>query len=85
MNVASVTNVADFSPAKKALLLAVRDNKVDRVKSLLTKHPNELSPNEVADSAQNRILHRAARYGHPKIVELLLKGNSDEVCQIILF
>ncbi len=67
-------SVADFSPAKKALLMAVKDNKVDKVRSLLTNQPNQLSPNEVADSAQNRILHRAARYGHPQIVELLLKG-----------
>jgi hypothetical protein len=68
-------SVAEMTPAKKSLLIAIRENQVDRVKSLLTKHPNDLSPNEEADSAKNRILHRAARYAHPEIVELLLKGK----------
>ena len=66
--------MSDFSQVKKSLLIGIRDNQVERVRSLLSKHPNELSPNEEADSAKNRILHRAARYGHPQIVQLLLKG-----------
>ena len=64
-----------MSTAKKSLLIAIRENKVDKVRNLLKKNSAELSADEDADSARNRLLHRAARYGHSQIVELLLKGS----------
>ena len=63
-----------MSQAKKSLLIALRENKPDKVRNLLKKNPKELSANEEADSARNRILHRAARYGHSEITEILIKG-----------
>lgn len=44
----------EMSQVKKSLLVALRENKVDKVRTLLTKHPNELTANEEADSAKNR-------------------------------
>lgn len=57
---------------KQRLLLAIRKGDHDKVGKILEAHAGQISPNAEADTAQNRLLHRAARYGHVKVVERLL-------------
>lgn len=57
---------------KQRLLLAIRKGDHDKVGKILEAHSGQISPNAEADTAQNRLLHRAARYGHVKVVERLL-------------
>lgn len=66
-----------FSNAKKSLLIAIKENNVEKLRNILTKNSETLSADEEADSARNRILHRAARYGHPDVVRCLLEGYTN--------
>ena len=53
---------------KQRLLLAIRKGDHDKVGKILEAHAGQISPNCEADTAQNRLLHRAARYLFSKIV-----------------
>ena len=53
---------------KQKLLLAIRKGDHDKVGKILEAHAGQISPNCEADTAQNRLLHRAARYLFSKIV-----------------
>jgi len=64
----------NFSSSKKSLLIAIKENNIEKLRNILTKNSDTLSADEEADSARNRILHRAARYGHPEVVRCLLGG-----------
>ena len=46
---------------KQRLLLAIRKGDHDKVGKILEGHAGQISPNCEADTAQNRLLHRAAR------------------------
>ena len=50
----------DENPIKQSLLKAIRKGNCQKVREILTTH-SELSPDETVDSAQNRLLHKAAR------------------------
>ncbi len=67
----------NFSSSKKSLLVAIKENNVEKLRNILTKNKETLSADEEADSARNRILHRAARYGHPEVVRCLLEGSNE--------
>lgn len=61
-----------MSEDKKAILLrALKKGNGEKVKKLIESSP-ELDANCCADSADNRLLHRAARYGHLNVVQVLL-------------
>ena len=46
---------------KQRMLLAIRRGDHEKVGKILEAHSGQISPNAEADSAQNRLLHRAAR------------------------
>ena len=46
---------------KQRLLLAIRKGDHDKVGKILEAHSGQISPNAEVDTAQNRLLHRAAR------------------------
>jgi hypothetical protein len=58
---------------KQRLLLAIRKGDHDKVGKILEAHAGQISPNAEADTAQNRLLHRAARYLLSKIVMKKMK------------
>jgi len=62
---------------KERLLIALRKGREDRVSALLDQFPDELEPNMSADTAENRLLHRAARFGHPSMVQMLVGKGAD--------
>ena len=49
----------DENPIKQSLLKAIRKGNCQKVREILTT--SGMSPNETVDSAQNRLLHKAAR------------------------
>ena len=51
----------DENPIKQSLLKAIRKGNCQKVTEILKAHP-DISANETVDSAQNRLLHKAARY-----------------------
>ena len=64
----------DEDPVKKSLLRAIIKGNANKVAEIL-KNNAKLSADESLDSAQNRLLHKAARYGKNKVVKTLI-----EVC-----
>jgi len=62
----------DEDKAKQRLLFAIRKGDHEKVGKILESQSGKISPNAEADSAQNRLLHRAARYGHAKVVDCIL-------------
>jgi len=64
----------DEDPVKKSLLRAIIKGNANKVAEIL-KNNAKLSADESLDSAQNRLLHKAARYGQNKVVKTLI-----EVC-----
>lgn len=54
---------------KEALLIALRKGQADKVRHII-KSSDTLNADTQADTAQNCLLHRAARYGHKSIVEV---------------
>ena len=68
-----------MSPGPKdQLMAAIRKGQADKVKALIegAKGNNKVSAEQrlhadmEADSAQNAVLHRAARWGHHKVVKV---------------
>ena len=51
----------DDNPIKQALLKAIRKGNAQKLKDILKANPT-VSANETLDSAENRLLHKAARY-----------------------
>ena len=64
----------DDDPVKKSLLRSIIKGNANKVAEIL-KNNAKLSADETLDSAQNRLLHKAARYGQTKVVKTLI-----EVC-----
>jgi len=64
----------DEDPVKKSLLRSIIKGNANKVAEIL-KNNAKLSADETLDSAQNRLLHKAARYGQNKVVKTLI-----EVC-----
>ena len=54
----------DDDPVKKSLLRSIIKGNANKVAEILKNNAN-LSADESLDSAQNRLLHKAARYGIP--------------------
>ena len=50
-----------FRTPKEKLMVALRKGEAERVVAMIDQFPGELEPNMSADSAQNKLLHRAAR------------------------
>ena len=46
---------------KQRLLIAIRKGDHEKVGKILEAHAGQISPNAEADTAQNKLLHRAAR------------------------
>ena len=46
---------------KERLLVALRKGEAERVVAMIDQFPAELEPNMSADTAENKLLHRAAR------------------------
>jgi len=66
----------DENPIKQSLLKAIRKGNCQKVREILTT--SGMSPNETVDSAQNRLLHKAARYGKVNVVKTLIEDlNAD--------
>jgi len=62
---------------KDKLLIVLRKGKADRVGAMLDQFPDELEPNMSADTAENRLLHRAARFGHAEVIKVLVAKGAD--------
>lgn len=62
---------------KDKLLIALRKGHPERVSAMLDQFPEELEPNMSADTAENKLLHRAARYGHAKMISTLVSKGAD--------
>ena len=52
---------------KDRLMVAIQKGNADKVARILDASP-DLDANMDADSARNSLLHRAARYGHVKVM-----------------
>ena len=50
-----------YRTPKDKLLIALRKGQAERVSAMLDQFPEELDANMNADSADNKLLHRAAR------------------------
>ena len=62
------------NPAKERLLVALRKGQSEKVASLLDANQDPGDPLHAdleADTALNTILHRAARYGKVKVVQVI--------------
>ena len=46
---------------KEKLMVALRKGEAERVVAMMDQFPGELEPNMSADTAQNKLIHRAAR------------------------
>ena len=60
-------------------MVALRKGEAERVVAMMDQFPGELEPNMSADTAQNKLIHRAARYGHVKLIKSLVARGAD-VC-----
>ena len=63
--------------AKQRLLFAIRKGDPEKVQLALEKSGGRCGPNDAADSANNRLIHRAARYGHAGVVAKLVELGAD--------
>ena len=50
-----------FRTPKEKLMVALRKGEAERVVAMIDQFPGELEPNMSADTAQNKLIHRAAR------------------------
>ena len=66
-----------FRTPKDKLLIALRKGHAERVSAMLDQFPEELEPNMSADTADNKLLHRAARYGNAKVINTLVSKGAD--------
>ena len=60
--------------AKQRLLFAIRKGDPEKVQLALEKSGGRCGPNDAADSANNRLIHRAARYGHAGVARILISA-----------
>merc|ERR1712013_846686 len=83
----------DTKTPKEKLLIVLRKGKADRVGAMLDQFPGELEPDMEADTAENRLLHRAnvaitnkfgmtalhhgAVHGGADVLQCLLDGGAD--------
>merc|ERR1711971_44209 len=71
------TVMADSKTKKEKLLIALRKGEAAKVATLLDGFPEEVQPDMAADTADNRLLHRAARFGHSSVVTVLLDRGAQ--------
>ena len=74
---ASNTQQQPVDKIKQKLLFAIRNGDADKVELILSKNAAKYTPDESADTANNRLLHRAARYGHNNVVAKLIELKAD--------
>ena len=74
----------DDNPIKQALLKAIRKGNAQKLKDILKANPT-VSANETLDSAENRLLHKAARYVYVYIHMLLLLFSLLHDCSFCSF
>ena len=57
---------------KESLLIALRRGNAEKVRKIVADDDGggEIHADMAADSAMNALLHRAARYGHGKVVQV---------------
>ena len=59
------------SSKRDSLLVALRKGNAEKVRRIITEGDDgEIHADMAADSAMNALLHRAARYGHGKVVQV---------------
>lgn len=63
----------DEDPLKKTLLRAIIRGQSDKVVKLLTENQSKVTADESLDSAENKLLHKAARYGKANVVKALIE------------
>jgi len=66
----------DEDPVKQSLLKAIRKGQASKVTEILKQNP-KFTADETLDGAQNRLLHKAARYGKVNVVQTLLTLGAD--------
>ena len=66
-----------FRTPKEKLMVALRKGEAERVVAMIDQFPGELEPNMSADTAQNKLIHRAARYGHVKLIKSLVARGAE--------
>ena len=66
----------DEDPVKQSLLKAIRKGQASKVTEILHQNP-KFTPDETLDAAQNRLIHKAARYGKVNVVKTLLDLKAD--------
>jgi len=69
--------MGDTKTPEEKLLIVLRKGKADRVGAMLDQFPGELEPDMAADTAENRLLHRAARFGHAEVIKVLLAKGAN--------
>ena len=69
--------MGDTKSPKDRLMIALRKGQADRVGALLDQFPGDLEPDMAADTAENRLAHRAARFGHASVVTMLASKCAD--------
>jgi len=69
--------MADTKTKKEKLLICLRKGSAAKVATLLDGFPEEVQPDMAADTADNRLLHRAARFGHASVLTTLLERKAD--------
>ena len=69
---------AKANTKKDSLLIALRKGNAEKVRKIIADADgdDEIHADMAADSAMNALLHRAARYGHGKVVQV--GGNDRE-------
>ena len=71
---------AKTNTKKDSLLIALRKGNAEKVRKIIADGgadgDDEIHADMAADSAMNALLHRAARYGHGKVVQV--GGNDRE-------
>ena len=57
---------------KESLMIALRKGNAEKVRKIIADggDDGEIHADMAADSAMNALLHRAARYGHGKVVQV---------------
>ena len=68
---------AKASSKKDSLLVALRKGNAEKVRRIIAEGDDdgEIHADMAADSAMNALLHRAARYGHGKVVQVSPTGR----------
>ena len=67
---------AKSNPKRDALLVALRRGNAEKVRQMIIEGGEILHADMAADSAMNALLHRAARYGHGKVVQVGQNQNT---------